>query len=118
MEIAYDFFKREKDGSKRRVESSSDGCGGANGDQRFDVFFAKAQVATENGCDSCADLHGGSFTAEWYAAGDRGGSAEEFSENGFQGDVAAAREECSFCLRNAAATRFRKIFEEEIAHSQ
>ena len=60
----------------------SDGRGGPDGNEGFYFFGAQAKLATEDGGDARADLHGGAFTAEGNTAGQGGGSAEEFSEDG------------------------------------
>jgi len=118
MEIADNFFQGEKNGSERRIKGGGDCCGGTNRNKSHYFFVAQAQAAAEHRSDSCADLHSRALTAKRNAAGNGCRSAEEFSEYGFQRDVAFSSKERGFCLWNAAAAGFWKIFEEQIAHAE
>ena len=116
MQISDNFFQREQDRGKRRVERGGNRRCRSHGYQRFHFLRAQSQFAAQHGSDSRAHLHRRAFAAERNPAGERGGSAEEFSNHRAERDMPASRVEGGFRLWNPAPPGIGKKAIKQIAH--
>ena len=118
MHVAHDFFERKEHRGQRSIKCRGDRRSSANRDERFYFFRAQAEFLAENGRDARTDLHGRAFAAERDAASEGRRGTEKLSNDGADGNAAAASEECGFGLRYAAAARVWEKPVQQISHNE
>src|ERR1700691_832922 len=118
VEIAGDLFERKQHGRQGRIECRRNGGGRPYRYESLDLLGRQSEQASSYGADARTYLNRRSFAPEWDSAGQRDGRAEEFAEHGAERDAASTRKKRGFRLRNAAATRVRKIAIEQVSDAE
>src|SRR6185312_8472814 len=103
--LADDFLNDEQDGGNGGVEGGSEAGGSADGCEDAEPLPRHSQLARDHGRYARADLQGWVFRAKGVAGSDGNGGGYEFSDNGFEGNIAVIDVKGGFGLVDSAAAR-------------